>query len=463
MGRQVKEFYEGIKGKKIAFIGMGVTNRELITKFAKAGADVTLCDKKSFEELGEQKNEYKELGVKFELGENYLGGLQNQEIIMRSPGFEYYTKELVEAGKNGAKITSEMELFFEYCPCKIYAVTGSDGKTTTTTLIGEMLKEEGKIVHLGGNIGRALFPIVEEINAEDIAVVELSSFQLISMRQSPNVAIITNVTPNHLDHHKDMQEYIDAKRNILLSQTEKDIAILGQENDVTYSMREDIKGELYWFSRENLVKNGACLDEEGYLCLMNNSVPTRVVNKTQVKLPGLHNIENLLCTMAAVQKEVTVENMAKVAQTFAGVQHRIEPVAEKNGVHWYNDSIATSPTRTIAGLRSFNQKLILIAGGYDKDIPFEPMVEDVLKSVKLLILTGNTANKIEAAVRTSAGFSESLLQIIRVDDLPHAVKTANEMATEGDVVLFSPASASFDSYPNFEKRGEHFKQLVDQL
>lgn len=463
MRQTATDFYENLKGKKVAFIGAGVTNRDLIPIFVAAGANVTLCDQKRFEQLGDLGKKYKELGVTFSLGEGYLNALALQDMVMRSPGFEYYTKELVQAKEQGVEITSEMELFFALCPCKIYAVTGSDGKTTTTTLVSEMLKAEGKTVHLGGNIGRALLPVIDDIKPTDVAVVELSSFQLISMRQSPDVAVVTNITPNHLDHHKDMQEYVDAKRNILLYQKKSDKAVLGYENEITRSMQADVQGSFMWFSRVRPLENGAHLDKDGYLCITENGNTTQVVHKSKVLLPGVHNIENLLCATATVYKEVSAENMAKVASSFTGVQHRIEPVCEKNGVHWYNDSIATSPTRTIAGLRSFNQKLILIAGGYDKGIPYAPMAADVNKQVKLLILMGATAQKIETVVRADGNFSEDNLKIVHVNNMEEAVQTANTYAQSGDVVLFSPASASFDAYPNFEKRGEHFKTLVYAL
>lgn len=460
----INQFYESIKGKRVAFIGIGVTNNDCIKKFAAAGAVITLCDKKSSpEDFGEYKDTVVSLNLKLSLGENYLDGLENQDIIMRTPGFEFYTPQLVKAGENGAKITSEMELFFEYCPCKIIAVTGSDGKTTTTTLISEMLKKSGFTVHLGGNLGRALLPVVETINKNDIAVVELSSFQLISMRQSPDIAVVTNVTPNHLDHHKDMQEYIDAKRNILLYQAKNSRTVLGHENQITRGMQADVKGELSWFTRFSQIENGAHLSKDGTLCLVKNGAETPVVHKTQIALRGEHNIENLLAAMAAVNGMADIHSMAAVAKEFAGVEHRIEPVRTLNGVTYYNDSIATSPTRVIAGLNAFSQKLIIIAGGYDKNIPFEPLAPVLLNKVKLLILTGATADKIEKAVTSCEGYSQSDIKIIRAKSLDEAVKAARDNAKSGDIVSLSPACASFDCYPNFEARGKHYKELVMSL
>ena len=448
-----------LRGKKVAFIGAGVSHKTLIGQFCAMGAEVTLCDKKQLEDFGDYAETLKQLGVRLSLGEHYLDGLAGQQVILRTPGFEYYTPALAA----GSVVTSEMELFFDYCPCRITAVTGSDGKTTTTSLIAAMLTAAGKKVHLGGNIGRALLPILAEIDPGDEAVVELSSFQLISMRKSPRVAVVTNVTPNHLDHHKDMQEYVDAKRNILLWQTPADKAVLGYENDITRAMAADCKGSQCWFTRLHETDNGAFLRADGMLCMAENGTVTPVVSKDEVKLRGLHNIENLLAAIAAVWGQVPVSAMAETARTFTGVEHRIEPVRLLDGVQWYNDSIASSPTRTIAGLRSFDQKIIIIAGGYDKNIPYEPLAPEILEHVKVLVLMGATGPKIEKAVRECPGFAESGLVILHAKDMKEAVDEARAAAKPGDIVSLSPASASFDLYPNFEVRGRHFKELVNAL
>ena len=416
MEKQIEDFYRSLRGRRVAFIGTGVTNQQCIELFARCGAQITLCDKKpDIDAFGPYAQALRKLDIRFSLGEHYLDGLAGQEMIMRTPGFEYYTPELVAAREAGAEVTSEMELFFRLCPCKIVAVTGSDGKTTPTTLIAKILEAAGYTVHLGGNLGRALLPVVDAIAATDVAVVELSSFQLISMRQSPEVAVVTNVTPNHLDHHKDMQEYIDAKRNILLYQKPDGKAVLGYENEVTRAMAADVKG--------------SCL----------------------------------LAAFTAVWDMAEVSTMAAVAKSFAGVEHRIEPVRTLNGVQWFNDSIATSPTRVIAGLRAFDQKLIIIAGGSDKGISFAPLAPELIAHVKTLILTGATAQKIEDAVKADPGFAESGLVILRAADMPQAVEMARAAAQPGDIVSLSPACASFDSYPNFEARGRHYKELVNAL
>ena len=461
----IEQLQNLIQGKKVAFIGAGVSHKRCIEQFVELGAQVTLCDqKKSLEDFGAYADTLRRLHVRLSLGEHYTDGFAGQDIIMRTPGYEYYKPELQAALQAGTKVTSEVELFFELCPCEIVAVTGSDGKTTTTTLISKMFEAAGRKVFLGGNIGAALLPQLADVTPEAVAVVELSSFQLISMRVSPKVAVVTNVTPNHLDHHKDMQEYIDAKRNILLWQVPPCRAVLGFENEISRGMQKDCKGEQVWFTRLHDTDKGAFLREsDDTLCYAENGVVTPILPRAEVKLRGLHNVENLLAAIAAVWGRVPVEAMRQVGSTFTGVEHRIEPVRTLDGVTYYNDSIASSPTRTIAGLRSFNQKIILIAGGYDKKIPYEPLAPEILAHVKTLVLMGATGPRIEAAVRGCAGFDESALTILHADSMQHAVELARGAAQPGDVISLSPASASFDLYPNFEVRGRDYKNIVNNL
>ena len=461
----IEQLQNLIQGKKVAFIGAGVSHKRCIEQFVELGAQVTLCDqKKSLDDFGVYADTLRRLNVNLSLGEHYTDGFAGQDIIMRTPGYEYYKPELQAALQAGTKVTSEVELFFELCPCEIVAVTGSDGKTTTTTLISKMFEAAGRKVFLGGNIGAALLPQLADVTPEAVAVVELSSFQLISMRVSPKVAVVTNVTPNHLDHHKDMQEYIDAKRNILLWQVPPCRAVLGFENEISRGMQKDCKGEQVWFTRLHDTDKGAFLREsDDTLCYAENGVVTPILPRAEVKLRGLHNVENLLAAIAAVWGRVPVEAMRQVGSTFTGVEHRIEPVRTLDGVTYYNDSIASSPTRTIAGLRSFNQKIILIAGGYDKKIPYEPLAPEILAHVKTLVLMGATGPRIEAAVRACPGFDESALTILHADSMQHAVELARGAAQPGDVVSLSPASASFDLYPNFEVRGRDYKNIVKNL
>ena len=349
------------------------------------------------------------------------------------------------------------------CPCPVIGVTGSDGKTTTTSLIAEMLRQSGKTVHLGGNIGRALFPELETVKPDDVAVAELSSFQLLSMRQSPEIAVVTNVTPNHLDVHGTMEEYISAKKNIFLHQGAFTATVLNADCPTTAGFAGEVRGDCRWFSRRHPVKRGAWLDEAGVLHYTDGSGDTALFPMSEIKIPGLHNVENMLTAIAAVWGLVPPEVIRRVANTFPGVEHRIEFVRELDGVRWYNDSIATSPTRTIAGLESFDQKLIIIAGGYDKHLDYTPLAEPVLRHVKALILTGATADKIAAAVTAHPGYAQSGLVLRRAATMDDAVAIARSIAEAGDIVSLSPASASFDCYPNFEVRGQHYKALVNAL
>lgn len=463
MENNIKKFFEGINGKTVAFCGIGGSNLPLIKLFKKYGANVLACDKREREMLGENADIAVEYGAELRLGNDYLKNL-NADIIFRTPGMRYYMDELVEARKNGAVVTSEMEVFFDLCPCKTIAITGSDGKTTTTTIISELLKAKGYNVHLGGNIGHPLLPEIETISPDDIAVVELSSFQLISMRKSPDIAIVTNVAPNHLDIHKDMQEYIDSKKNVILHQNAFSKAVLNLDNDISKSFEEYTRGSTYMFSRRQKVENGAYMSDDGKIIMNNYGKETVIMNASDIKIPGLHNIENYLAAICAVWGMVDAETIKNVAQNFNGVEHRAELVRVFNGVKYYNDAIGTSPTRTVKGTLSlYDRKIILIAGGYDKKIPYDEMGKVVPETVKVLILMGATADKIEAATKAAPTYSEGNPVIIRVNSMEEAVKAARENAVEGDIVSMSPASASFDMYKNFAEKGLHFKRIVNEM
>lgn len=459
----ISRFFDDLRRRQVVFIGVGVSHTMLIEKFLEKGIRVTVCDRRSAEQMGETYSRLLEKGARFRLGDGYLEALDDADVIFRTPGMYFNSPALSEARKKGKVVTSEMECFFDLCPCKIYAVTGSDGKTTTTTLISKMLEAQGKRVWLGGNIGKALLPEIEEIREEDAAVVELSSFQLISMRRSPDVAVITNVAPNHLDVHKDMQEYIDSKKNLYRHQGAFSRTVLNLDNEITRSFAPEVRGELSWFSRREVPENGAFLGEDGMLYAVRHGKKIPLLKKEEILLPGMHNVENYLAAIAALEGEVDPEQIISIAKTFGGVEHRIERVRELDGVTWYNDSIATSPTRTIAGLDSFGQKIIIIAGGYDKKIPYEPLAPKIIEKVKVLVLMGATGPKIEAAVRACEGFEGSGLIIEHADNMEEAVAKARSLAVPGDIVSLSPASASFDKYPNFEARGHHFKSIVNSL
>ena len=460
MNNTILEYFKSTKDKRIAFCGLGRSNLPLIDMYKSYGAHVIACDKRSVEALGELADTLKNKGVELSLGEEYLDNL-NCEILFRTPGMNYNMPELQALKEKGVKITSEMEMFFELCPCKIIAVTGSDGKTTTTTIISEFLKAEGKTVHLGGNIGKPLLPEIFDINEEDYAVVELSSFQLISMTRSPQISVVTNITPNHLDVHKDMDEYIEAKRNIIRFQNESDITVLNFNNDITRDFAKSASSKVRFFNKET--DNDCIFLNNGVITVKENGICTAVLDTKDITIPGAHNVENYMTAIGAVWGLVSIDNIKKVAGAFTGVAHRAELVRTLDGVRFYNDSIASSPTRTIRGTLSlFDKKIILISGGYDKNIPYAPLGPVINEKVKTLILLGATADKIEAAVKEADNYT-SELKILRANSMEEAVTFAKNEATEGDIVSLSPASASFDMYRDFEQRGEHFKTLVNKL
>ena len=462
MEQRIPNFFQLLGSKKVGMVGLGVTNNGIAKMLAAKGIHVTIHDRQERAELGDICREMEEAGVSLVLGHDYLRRLE-EDIIFRAPGVPFDLPELVAARKEGRVITSDLEMFFDLCPCPIIGVTGSDGKTTTTTLIAEMLRAEGKTVHLGGNIGKALFPEIETVSPEDYAVVELSSFQLISLRRSPDIAVVTNVSPNHLDIHGTMKAYVAAKRNILLHQNAFGKAVLNADNDLARKYAPDVRGSVCTFSRQVNVYRGAWEDQYGTLWYSENGSQTRLMRAEEIRIPGAHNVQNYLAAITGVWGLVSLDTIRKVAHEFAGVEHRIELVRELDGVRWYNDSIATSPSRTIAGLLSFDQQIIVIAGGYDKKIPYAPLAPVLLEKAKVLILTGATAPKIEAAVTDCPGWEKSGLKILHAAGLEEAVQLARQEAREGDIVSLSPASASFDRYKNFEARGRHYKQLVEGL
>ena len=461
---KTQRFFDTLKDSRVALIGTGVSHTELIELFLRKGIDVTVLDRKTKDQLDpELYSRLHSLGARFILGEGYLDRLSDFDVVYRTPGMYYNNPKLSKAREDGVIITSEMESFFQLCPCKIYAVTGSDGKTTTTTIISEFLKAEGYKVWLGGNIGKALLPRIESISETDVAVVELSSFQLISMRQSPDVAVITNIAPNHLDVHSGMEEYIQAKCNILDHQTAFSRAVLNSDNEETIGLLGHVRGRVSTFSRLHPVTLGAYLDGDRVLCYSDGRRSVKIIPASRIKIPEEHNIENYLAAISAVWGDVSVDSICRVAGHFGGVEHRIEFVRELDGVRYYNDSIASNPTRVIAGLRSFNKRIIIIAGGYDKKIPFEPLAGPVNEFVKVLILMGDTATKIEKAVTDTPLYDSSKLKILHAGSMSEAVALARENAEPGDIVSLSPACASFDMYPNFEARGRDYKSIVSAL
>lgn len=456
-----KQFFEKLNGKKIAVCGIGISNTPLIKSFLEKGARVIACDRRSAEQIGPLADELEKEGAELKLGDDYLSDLE-VDIIFRTPGMSFNLPELVSARKRGIAVTSEMEVFFDLCPATIFAVTGSDGKTTTTTLIAKMLEAEGKKVFVGGNIGKPLLPEIGNITADDFVVAELSSFQLISMRKSPDVAVVTNVAPNHLDIHKDMDEYVEAKKNILLHQNAFSRTVLNRDNEITDSFRSFVRGQSLGFSMKRRLNNGAWLDDKGILHMAYRGIDVPVLDRKDIAVIGDHNVANYLAAITAVWGYVGVDTINKVAKEFGGVAHRNEPVRELNGIKFFNDSIATSPTRTIAGLKAFDKKVFLIAGGYDKHIPFDPLMPYLVEKVKTLYLCGDTAQKIEDCLKNYEGYNGSP-EIVRTKDIKEATIMAYKAAKSGDIITLSPACASFDAFPNFAARGNYFKEVVNSL
>ena len=454
---KLDEFKYNVAGKNITVIGIGISNLPLIKYLVSLGANVTACDRRSAEDLGENYTELEKLGVKFNLGDGYLNNLSG-DMIFKTPGMRYDVPELLKAKENGSIVTSEMEVFFEVCPSHIIAVTGSDGKTTTTTLIHKMMTDAGYKTWLGGNIGNPLLTDTEKMKENDWVILELSSFQLHTMRKSPEIAVITNISPNHLDMHKDYKEYIDAKKNIMLYQNEGDTLIVNADNQVTADIGKSANGAVKYFSRNgmadvyldgNIIKRGI----------------VEILNIKDIKIPGMHNVENYMAAIAAVSGLVSKEVIVNVAKTFGGVEHRIELVRTLDGVKYYNSSIDSSPNRTINTLRVFPNKVKMIAGGKDKGIPYDEIGPALAEHVKVLILIGATSDKIQEALdaeinKTGNGKD---IEVIRATSYEDAVNTARSKAHDGDVVLLSPASTSFDMFRNFEERGNLFKKIVNEL
>ncbi len=454
----LQEYFASLKGKRVAVLGMGVSNMPLIEKMMDAGLSVTACDRRRRDDFNGTIDRLEHSGLKVCLGDGYLDSLDGMDVIFRTPGMRPDLPQLVRAVEQGAELTSEMEVFLRMCPSRIIAVTGSDGKTTTTTIIAGMLNAAGHRTFVGGNIGHPLLCEVDELKPDDIVVLELSSFQLLTMKQSPGVAVITNLAPNHLDIHKDMAEYVAAKRNIFAYQDACDKVVLNGDNEITAAFARDARGEVTLFSRKRQLDRGVCL-KDGAIAFHNRAIlPVK-----DILLPGLHNLENYMAAIAAVDGLVPDEVIRSFARAFTGVPHRIELVRELNGVRYYNDSIASSPSRTIAGLRSFPEKVILIAGGYDKHIPYDVLGPEIVNSVKCLFLTGDTAEKIRKATVEAPGYEVGKPEIVLCGDLEEAVTQAHQTARAGDVVILSPASASFDRFKNFEERGNKFKEYVGRL
>ena len=462
INEKLNEFNKNIKGKEVAVIGLGVSNKPLIQYLYDLGANVTVFDNRIKEKIDEDIwNKVIELKLNYSIGDNYLNKLKGFDYIFRSPSCRPDLPEIVEEVNRGAILTSEIEQVLKLAPCKKVGVTGSDGKTTTTTLIYNILSKKYKCF-LGGNIGTPLFTRIKDMKPEDIVVLELSSFQLMNMKISTDIAVVTNITPNHLNVHKDYQEYIDSKANIFLHQNDNGLLVINYDNDITKNFAKLAKGKVKYFSRRKKLPNGVIFDD-GVVKSCDNDLRRHIISQKDVKIRGLHNIENICAAIAATEELVDAENQKEAISQFTGVEHRLEFVREIDGVKWYNDSVSSSPVRTIAGLNSYDEKIVLIAGGRDKNLDYSIIGKPIVDNVSKLILMGETADKIKNSVESELETQHKTMPIIKVTNLKDAVLNANKLSKSGEIVLFSPASTSFDMFKNFADRGIKFKEEVMKL
>ena len=460
---KLKEFNEYIKFRKVAVIGLGVSNLPLIDYLYEKKAQVTVFDERTIDNIPKEIiNKINTYGFENSFGKNCLEKLKGFNIIFRSPSCLPTKLELQEEASRGAIVTTEVEMLMEMCPCKIIGVTGSDGKTTTTSMINAILKKAGYNTFLGGNIGIPLFTKLPEITPKDIVVLELSSFQLMNMNVSPDIAVITNITPNHLNIHKDYEEYIEAKKNIFKNQNENGILILNYDNDITRNCAKEAKGKVVFFSSKEKLDNGYIVDGN-IIKECEDKVRKHILNTDEVILRGNHNFQNIATAIAATKTLVDTDAAVEAIKEFKPVEHRIEFVKEINGVKWYNDSASSSPTRTLSGINAFNENIMLIAGGYDKNLDYKPIAKTVVNKVSTVILIGQTAEKIYDVVKEESEKQNKKINIYMCDSLEQTIDIAKKNSKKGDVVLFSPASASFDMFKNFADRGEKFKNLVNKI
>jgi UDP-N-acetylmuramoylalanine--D-glutamate ligase len=476
--QKLEAYAHFLSGKRCAVLGVGISNLPLIKFLLECGATINARDKKPIEELSKNKNldiqKLEKQGVRFFTGEDYLDGLY-EEVIFKTPGLRCDNVKIAEAHSRGSLVTSEMEVFLSICPSKIIAVTGSDGKTTTTTLIAKMLESAGYTVHLGGNIGRPLLYETPKMRPEDFAVLELSSFQLHSIgyypdgrfpvktEGFPDVAVITNVSPNHLDWHTSYEEYADSKKAIFTHMKKGAKLVTNAANEITLSFAQDAKNRGI-----NVELFSAKVKTCGYYAddkmIYKNGEP--VLSRSAIKLPGVHNSENYMAAMAATEDFISIQDVEHIAKTFGGVEHRLEYVASIGGAEFYNSSIDSSPSRTIAAVTSFpeecRKKIVLIMGGYDKHIPYTPVGEPICRMARAVFLCGATAEKIKEAILAAENYDGST-EIYVYEDFKEAVVSAARYAKKGDKVVLTPASASFDLFKNFEERGKFYKEIVREL
>lgn len=466
LNKKLEEFNKKLDGKQVAIIGMGVSNIPLLDYFYDKNAKVTIFNNKILsDEIMKKINKYR---YQVEIGQDNLTMLKGFDYIFRSPSVLPTTPEFQREVHNGSILTSEIEQVIELAPCKIIGVTGTEGKTTTTSIIYEICKRAGYKCFLGGNIGKPIFTKISEMKPEDLVILELSSFQLMGMKESPDISVVTNMFPDHLNIHSSYEEYQNAKKEIYMHQNEDGIVVLNDDNEITKKFENEIleanpNKNIKLFSSLKKLENGYFYDrEDGFIKFAQGGNIQNVIYKDDIKLRGVHNYENICAALSATDTLAKKEDQLKAITEFTGVEHRLEFVRKLDGVKYYNDSIGTSPASTIAGLNSFDENIVLLAGGSDKGLDYTEIGKKIAEKVGTLILTGPTAPIIEKAT-LDAKTENNNIKIIHCENLEEAVKTARKNAKSGDVVLLSPASASFDAFKNFMERGEKFKEFVNNL
>ena len=460
---KLEEFNNFVKNKKVAIIGLGVSNIPLLDYFHELNSKISVFDNREKEELDSAIiNKIYNYGITYYGGKNNLENLNGFDIIFRSPSVMPYREELKKEADRGAIITTEIEMVLKLTPSKTIGITGTEGKTTTTSIIYEIIKKAGYNCFLGGNIGKPIFTLVKDMKPYDVIILEMSSFQLTNMDVSPDISVVTNIFPDHLNVHSSYEEYREQKKNIFKYQSEKGITVLNYDNEFTRQFAKETNGKVIFFSSKEKLEDGYIYDtSDETIKYCEDGVRRHLIKKGDIKLRGIHNYENICAALAATKTLVDIDTAVETIKNFKGVEHRLEFVRELNNVKWYNDSIGTSPASTIAGLNAFNEDIILLAGGSDKGLDYKEVGEAIAKKVRTLILTGPTATKIEEATRNAVNGDK--VEICFVENLEEAVKLANKKARKGDIVLLSPASASFDAFKNFEDRGNKFKEFTNAL
>lgn len=463
VNQKLEEFNNYVKFRKVAIIGMGVSNIPLLDYFYEKKSKVMVFDNREISEMPKDiMDKITEYSMEFSLGKNYLSKLNNFDLIIRSPSCMPTIPEIEKEATRGAIVTTEVELLMKMCPCKIIGITGSDGKTTTTTLISEIIKAGGYECYVGGNIGTPLFTKLKDIMPDDVVVLELSSFQLMGMEVSPDIAVITNISPNHLNIHKDYEEYIEAKKNIFKYQNKDGILVTNFDNEITKNASMQAKGKVIYFSSKVKLDNGYIVDGNT-IKQCEDKLRKHLLSSKDIIIRGTHNYENICAALAATETLVDKDIAIETCKNFKGVAHRIEFVKEINRVKWYNDSASSTPTRTISGINSFHEDIVLIAGGSDKNLDYTPLAKPIIDNVKVLILMGETSEKIFNCVKNEEEKSKKQIKIFTCSSLNQAVILAKRNSKPGQVVLFSPASASFDMFKNMYDRGNQFKAIVQKM